>query len=341
MIRHLHLDHTSVFMSRTRCLLQLCLVAIGMLCLASGTTCMAQFNGPGISASSEVNRTITLTTDPAVLYPPQPELRLGPGDMLGIHIYGSAEYAPQAQVSLDGSIQLPLIGNVAVQGLTIHQTEHLIAERLVSAGMYRDPQINLQLVESPNQIATLAGEIKAIVPLRGPRRLFDVITTGGGLPATASHIITIQRLGREEPIVVDLGTDPAHSQAANIPIFAGDTVLTARMGVIYMLGSFRNQGAVPLQQNTPLTLMQAAALSGGPTFDGKFNDLRLVRTFGLERKVVHVDIKRVMQGRDPDPVLQPDDIVFLPSSPMKAAIKSGGLGTVLGLASILIIATQN
>jgi polysaccharide export outer membrane protein len=40
-------------------------------------------------------------------------------------------------------------------------------------------------------------------------------------------------------------------------------------------------------------------------------------------------------------VLQVDDIVFLPSSAMKAAVKSGGLSTLLGFASILLIAMQN
>jgi len=37
-------------------------------------------------------------------------------------------------------------------------------------------------------------------------------------------------------------------------------------------------------------------------------------------------------------VLQAEDIVFLPTSPMKAAIKSGGLSTLLGIASVLVVA---
>jgi len=38
-------------------------------------------------------------------------------------------------------------------------------------------------------------------------------------------------------------------------------------------------------------------------------------------------------------VLQPEDIVFLPTSSMKAAIKSGGIGILLGIVSILLVAT--
>jgi polysaccharide export outer membrane protein len=84
--------------------------------------------------------------------------------------------------------------------------------------------------------------------------------------------------------------------------------------------------------------MQLAAVGGGPGYEGKLNDLRLIRSVGFDRKVVNVDIKKVMNGTAPDPVLQADDIVFLPTSAMKAAIKSGGLSTLTGIGSILILA---
>lgn len=306
-----------------------------------GRSALAQFNGPAVTASSPVNLPIELTTDPAILYPQQRDIRLGDGDSILVHIYGSSEYSVPVVVSLDGSVNLPLAGIIHVEGLTLHETEQSIAAALVRGGMYRNPQVSVQLTESPNQVATLTGEIRFIVPLRGEKHLLDVISAGGGFPPGASHVVTIHRIGQEKPIVVDLGTNPATSMQANIPIFAGDTIVTSKTGAVYILGAFKSQGSIPLVQNSPLTLMQAAALSGGPGFEAKYADLRLIRTIGVERKVVHVDIKRVMQGKDPDPVLQVDDIVFLPSSGMKSAIKSGGLGTLLGLASILILATRN
>jgi polysaccharide export outer membrane protein len=115
----------------------------------------------------------------------------------------------------------------------------------------------------------------------------------------------------------------------------------SRVGVVYLLGAFKTQGPIPIVQNSPLTLMQVAAIGGGPGFEGRKDDLRIIRTIGLERHVVHVDINKVFKGEVPDPVLQPDDIVFLPTSAMKAAIKSGGLSTLLGIASVLVIAVEN
>jgi polysaccharide biosynthesis/export protein len=224
---------------------------------------------------------------------------------------------------------------------------------LVSAGMYRDPQVSIQVVDSPNLIATVVGEVHGIVPILGERRLYDVLAAaggfsstattvvvgaGGGLPPTASHIITINRHGLAEPITIDLGTDPAKSSLADIPIFPRDTIIVPRVGVVYLLGAFKTQGAIPLSQNSPMTLMKMAALAGGPGFEGKTNDLRIIRSVGLTRQVVRVDIKRVMDGKDPDPVLQAEDIVFLPTSSMKAAIKSGGISTILGIVSVLFVA---
>jgi polysaccharide export outer membrane protein len=317
------------------------LTAVAVALCFCGSAANAQFSGPAVGASEQVNTTSAApTTDPAILYPASRDIILQQGDLLVVHIYGTIDYNPSARVSLDGTIQLPLIGRLQVQGLTVHQTESLVAERLKSAGMYRDPQVTIDITEAPNQVVTITGEVHGVVPVAGRKRLFDVLSAAGGLPATASHEITIDRPGIPQPIVIDLGTDPAKSSSSNVPVFAGDTIIVPRVGVVYLLGAFRVQGAIPIQQNSPLTLMQVAALGGGPGYQGKLTDLRIIRTEGLSRKVVHVNIKKVMDGKAPDPVLQADDIVLLPTSMMKAAIKSGGVATLIGIGSLALYATQ-
>jgi polysaccharide export outer membrane protein len=46
-------------------------------------------------------------------------------------------------------------------------------------------------------------------------------------------------------------------------------------------------------------------------------------------------MKKVRDGRAPDPVLQANDIIFLPTDAMKATIKNLGIGGVLGIVSLL------
>jgi polysaccharide export outer membrane protein len=324
----------------------------------AAVSAQAQFSGPAPGPSIEINPPVKITTDPAILYPGHREFILGEGDLLTIHLYGSQDFAPPLRVNLDGILPLPLIGPVKVGGLSVLQAENLIAEKLVAAGMYRDPQVSIQITDSPNLIATVVGEVHGVVPIIGERRLLDVLaiagaggggggvgaTTvvvgGGGLPTTASHVITINRPGLAEPITVDLGTDPAKSDKADIPIFPRDTIIVPRVGVVYLLGAFKIQGAIPLQQNSPMTLIKVAALAGGPGFEGSTGDLRIIRSVGLTRTMVRVDLRKVMNGKAPDPVLQAEDIVFLPTNEMKAAIKSGGIGTALGIASLLLFASQ-
>ena len=312
---------------------------LGLTVAFAAPTCSrAQFAGPALGARPEANRLQTPTADPSLLDPGQHDLQITAGDVLVVRIFGQPEFAPPVRVSVDGSIQLPLIGVVPVAGLTVNRAEDLIAERLVNAGMYLNPQVTVQVSEAASQFVTVGGEMHAVVPVNGERRLLEVLAAAGSLPATASHIVTILRPGVPEPIVVDLGTDPTRSAQSNIRILPRDTILISRVGVVYIVGAFKAQGAIPLQQNSPLTLMQATALSGGIGFEGKYDDLRIIRTSGLERKLVTVNIRRVMMGKAPDPILQADDIVFLPSSAMKAAIKSGGIGTLSNLASLVVLA---
>ena len=272
----------------------------------------------------------------AMLYPGE-DFLLAPGDLISVRVF-LADYQATVRLDLDGNVQLPFIGSMNLSGMTVRAAQAAIADRLRTGGFYRNPEIMIQVLDTVNGSVTITGEVRAMVPVATERSLKDVLLTAGGLPANASHTVKIVRPGMPEPIVVDLGTDLASSTTANIPIHPHDIIQITRASVVYVLGAFRNQGAVPLDQSSPLTLLQLAALSGGINYEGQFNDLRLIRTFGKDRKVVDVDIKKVRDGKADDPVLQANDIVFLPTNAMKAALKNLGSGGVLGIISILLAA---
>jgi polysaccharide export outer membrane protein len=320
--------------ARLRSVLAL-LSAAALSLSALSLSAAAQFNGPGPSSTGALNQPQTVTVDTTLLHPVPRDLYLEQGDTLTIHLFGQAEYSPTVIIGIDGRVLLPLIGIVALDHLTITAAEELIASRLRSAGMYKDPQVTIAVTAGPGATTTIIGEAHGVIPITGSRRLLDVLAAAGGLPPSASHVITINRPGVPEPIIVDLGTDPSTGAAANIPIFPGDTIVVSRVGVIYLLGSFKTVGTVALTTNTPLTLMQAASLGGGLAVDAKLNDLRLIRTIGNRRIVVKLNMSRVEYGRDPDPLLQPNDILFMPNSFFKSALTNGEFGSVLSLVSVL------
>jgi len=190
------------------------------------------------------------------------------------------------------------------------------------------------VLDTVNGSVLVTGEVHSIVPVSTERSLREVLLIAGGLPATASHTVKIVRPGMAEPIVIDLGTDLAASSTANFPVTRTTSSRSPVPAWCMFWGRSRARGAVPLDQATPLTLLQVASLSGGINFEGRYADLRLIRTVGTERKVVKVDIKKVRNGRAPDPVLQANDIVFLPTDAMKATMKNLGVGGVLGIVSL-------
>ena len=85
-----------------------------------------------------------------------------------------------------------------------------------------------------------------------------------------------------------------------------------------------------------MTLTEATALSGGIKWEGHFSDLRIIRTVGDHRTVAVYNIKKVLDGKAPDPILEPNDIVYLPIVSMKELLSSGGIGTVLALVYLYV-----
>jgi polysaccharide export outer membrane protein len=288
---------------------------------------------PGAVPAQAAASPTTPYANPSMLYPGE-DFHLDPGDLILVHVF-MQDYSQTVRLGADGNVHLPFIGSVPLQGLTVRAAQALIADRLRAGGFYKDPEVTIQVLDTVNGSVLVTGEVHSIVPVSTERSLREVLLIAGGLPASASHTVKIVRPGMAEPIVIDLGTDLAASSTANFPVHPHDIIQISRASVVYVLGAFSRQGAVPLDQATPLTLLQVASLSGGINFEGRYADLRLIRTVGTERKVVKVDIKKVRNGKAPDPVLQANDIIFLPTDEMKATMKNLGVGGVLGIVSLL------
>jgi len=303
----------------------------------TGQTGGGQISLPPVQSSMQTAPGVTASNAAAdaVLYPGE-DFRLGSGDLISVRLFLVQDYLATVRLDEKGNVQLPLVGSVPLAGLSVRQAQALIADRLRQGEFYRRPDVIIQVLQTVNGTALITGEMHAEVPVTQQRSLRDVLLYAGGLPATASHTIKIVRRGQKEPIVVNLGTDLASSSEADMPVLPHDIIQITRASLVYVLGAFQRQGAFPLDQATPLTLMQCAALSGGINFEAKYADLRIIRTYGNDRKFVKVDMKRIREGKDPDPVLQANDIVYLPPSNIKAATKNLGVGGVLGLLGLVL-----
>jgi polysaccharide export outer membrane protein len=251
-----------------------------------------------------------------------------PGDSMEITVVGVPTLAGiHPQVDAEGNISLPYIGLVHVAGLTLPQVQATVAEKYREGQYILNAQINAQVLLAPGQVIAVTGEVKApqLIPAPTPRRLLEVLAGAGGLTPLASHVITVIRKSTNEGFQIQLDSNPLDSAKVNIPIFAGDTVIVPKAGQVYVIGSVKTPNAIPLVSNSPLTVMQAIALSGGANFEAALSQVRIIRTEGAERKEIALDFKRVLDGKQADPILQADDIIYVPANSFKGALKANGV----------------
>ncbi len=113
--------------------------------------------------------------------------RIGPYDLLKIEVFQVDELATEQRVSEEGSIIMPLIGNLKVRGLTPREAEQVIADRLGERYL-NDPQVSVLVAESTGHKVTILGHVKSpgVFPLVGGQTtLMQAIAMAGGLDEIA------------------------------------------------------------------------------------------------------------------------------------------------------------
>ncbi len=264
-----------------------------------------------------------------------PDMLIGPGDLLEISVFGAPESIKTVRVSSDGSVTYPFIGTVQLANMTVRQAESALAKKLDEAGYFNNPNVSILVKEYATQGISILGEVQkpGIYPLMGPRQLFDAISAAGGLTPKAGRTATIIRRGHpNEPQTVPLSSsnDPANNPA----LYPGDTVSVSKAGIVYVVGNVNMPGGF-VMENPELSVLQAVALAQGMKANSAANNTRLIRKGPNGQQEIPVMLNDMLAAKAPDVMLRPDDILFIPSSPGASAAKRGleaALQTLTGIA---------
>jgi polysaccharide biosynthesis/export protein len=292
---------------------------------------------------------------------------IGSGDLLGVEVFDVPELSRDVRVNETGFISLPLIPvKVHVAGLTTFQLQDKLAELLQTNGLVTTPQVSVSLKEQHSQPITVIGSVKNPMVIQAVRQttLLQVLSQAGGVAEDAGGIVVITRPPSvpEEPReteTADAAKVPSEPQTFmislndlldtgnstfNIPVLGGDVVSVPRAGIIYVVGAVQRPGGFVMQSDRDrMTTLKILSLAGGTTGSAKERQAVILRK-NLEtgkRDEVPVDLKKVMQLKTEDVMLQPSDILFVPDSSGKKALRRAGevaIGLTTGLA--LITATK-
>lgn len=255
-------------------------------------------------------------------------LRLSPGYLLSMSIFGVPEMASELRVDAQGFVTVPLIGGVHVDGDTLPQAQARIAKVLEQKEILKDPQVLLNVLQYASRSVSVLGEVNSPgrIQLLAPESLGDVLARAGGPTIAAGKEIEIQRTGPNGKPVnqhVDYvqGRDP--EVLRRVVIEPGDTVLVHRAGIIYVLGAVNRPGGYLMVDGGSLSIVQAVSLAGGTTLQASTKWAVVVRRKGDGYVQFKVPLSKMEVGEATPIQLQWNDALYVPVSSWKAVLVNG------------------
>jgi polysaccharide export outer membrane protein len=252
--------------------------------------------------------------------PVSPEYTLGPGDILDVTVFGNEDLSRTATVQTNGAITVPLLGEVAVAGLSIDEVKGRLQE-LYGRDYLVNPQVEVRVREYVSQSVIVVGEVvtPGKKPLKGSTRLIDALVEAGGFKPSASGEVVVTRsdgsfedgTGTLRLRVASANPGPRERAGLEVRLRNGDIVTALPKYYVTVEGEVSRPNRYPLEGD--LTVTGAISLAGGLTRFGA-SDVKVRRTdpeSGASR-IIDVDLKAVRRGKQPDLPLQPNDVVTVP-----------------------------
>lgn len=237
------------------------------------------------------------------------EYRLGSGDIVKITVYGNPDLTTETEVSQGGKISFPLVGEVAVSGLTRGEAEKAVSDALGKGGFVPNAYVNMLISQYRSQQVSVVGEVNkpGNYAINKASTVTELLAMAGGItPKGSSQIAIIRKDGKGGTVrhEVDVRKIFAGSDKAGLSIRPDDVIYVPPMPVFYIYGEVRQPGSYPLTPD--LTVRQALSVGGGLTVRGSERGIR------VERK--DKDGKSDSRRPSLDDKLHPDDVVQVPES---------------------------
>ena len=270
----------------------------------------------------------------------QSAITIGPGDLLDLSVFDVPELILKVRVDSSGMVNLPLLGDLKLAGITVRDAQLLIANKLVEQEMVRKPEVSLLIVEFATQGTTVSGEVNTpgIYPLMGPHRLYDAISAAGGLTLKAGRTVTITHAGQKDHPEIITFPEGTSFEQANVTIYPGDTIIVSKTGVVYVVGEVSKPGAFLMENNTTMSFLKAIALAQGTTKLASLKHTLILRKATTGTLVYEVPLNKVYKGEASDLQLRAEDIVFVPTSNVKTYGAIGLQGAIsAAIASIYVL----
>jgi polysaccharide export outer membrane protein len=206
---------------------------------------------------------------------------LGAGDTVRITVLRHPDLTAEVRISESGEMSVPLVGKLAVAGMTPEEASRRIVERLKAGQYLVNPQVDVAVLEARSRQVSVLGFVTrpGRYALEGATaRVTDVLAMAGGVvpAASATAIVTRRNGGQSESHSVDLAAIIQRGDVSqDIEVGSGDSVFVPKAPVVYVYGEVARGGSYRLEPG--MTVMQAISVAGGMTPRGSERRIKLRR----------------------------------------------------------------
>jgi polysaccharide biosynthesis/export protein len=276
------------------------------------------------------------STQPEDNGPPNPDYLLGPKDQVTIWVREGENMNGSFGIDAGGFVNIPMIGRVMAAGLTVAQFELVLAEKM--AKYLVDPQVTVNIVGMRAIPASVMGLVVSpgVKDIGSKKTLLELISMCGGLKAEASPTVRITRKIERGRLPLANAADDATGKfsvgevniksaetnpSENIDILEDDLVTVGIAPLVYVTGDVEKQGALRAE-NGGISILKAILDAGGMTKTANPRKAKILRPIlaGTRQTEFDIDIQAIKDGRAPDQMLRPDDVLFIPGSARKDII---------------------
>jgi polysaccharide export outer membrane protein len=192
---------------------------------------------------------------------------LGPGDAISIQVFGQPDVT-NVYVAEDGTISVPLVGNIQVGGMTPVEAAARVAKALKDGGFYIDPHVTILVTTPRSQLVSVVGEVQASgrYPITPRTTIVDLLAQAGGVKQeTASDVGYVLRSDESGhitryPIKLNGLTDL--KDALPTPtLLGGDSLVVPRAEHFYVTGEVTTPGKYNIEAPAESTSVAASTAS--------------------------------------------------------------------------------
>ena len=271
----------------------------------------------------------------------QESLLIGPGDLIQVDVLDTPEMQQQARVTDDGGVPLAYVGNIHVGGETPATAAAIIQKALIDKNIMHRPQVTVRMQELATQDVSILGQVHTpgTYSITTPQTILKVLSLAGGLTETADRNITIKRHHSSEQVKYFVSNNAEEALSNVAKVYPGDTVLVARVPMVYVMGDVTRPGEYAIATNDArVSVLQLIAMAGSANKTSVQSRVRLIRTTDHGQVELPVRLDKMEQGKQAPLMLQGDDIVYVPFSWMKnVAMNSASIAASTAGAAVYVV----